>query len=56
MYTVAHRALSAIHVVQAFTREESAYREFVGASSDSLGENLHLYTFQTLYSGGVETR
>ncbi len=53
MYTVAHRALSAIHVVQAFTREESAYREFVGASSDSLGENLHLYTFQTLYSGGV---
>jgi ATP-binding cassette subfamily B protein len=53
MYTVAHRALSAIHVVQAFTREESSYREFVGASSESLGENLRLYTFQTLYSGGV---
>ena len=53
MYTVAHRALSAIHVVQAFTREESSYREFVGASNASLGENLRLYTFQTLYSGGV---
>ena len=53
MYTVAHRALSAIHVVQAFTREESSYREFVGASNESLGENLRLYTFQTLYSGGV---
>ena len=53
MYTVAHRVLSAIHVVQAFTREETSYREFVGASNASLGENLRLYTFQTLYSGGV---
>ncbi len=53
MYTVAHRALSAIHVVQAFTREETSYREFVGASDASLGENLRLYTLQTLYSGGV---
>jgi len=53
MYTVAHRALSAVGVVQAFTREASSQREFVGASAASLGENLRLYTFQTLYSGGV---
>ena len=30
LYTVAHRALAAIHVVQAFTREAESYREFVG--------------------------
>jgi ATP-binding cassette, subfamily B, bacterial len=53
MYTVAHRALSAIHVVQAFTREPEAYREFVESSEASLGENLRLYTFQTVYSGAV---
>ena len=29
LYTVAHRALAAIHVVQAFTREAESYREFV---------------------------
>jgi ATP-binding cassette, subfamily B, bacterial len=53
LYTVAHRALSAIHVVQAFTRESESYREFVESSSASLGENLRLYTFQTIYSGTV---
>jgi ATP-binding cassette subfamily B protein len=53
MYTVAHRALSAIHVVQAFTREAESYREFVESSEASLGENLRLYTFQTLYAGAV---
>ncbi len=53
MYTVAHRVLSSIHVVQAFTREESANDEFALASSESLRENLRLYVVQTLYSGGV---
>jgi len=53
LYTVAHRALSAIHVVQAFTREPELHREFVQSSSESLGENLRLYLFQTLYSGAV---
>jgi len=53
VYDVAHRALSAIHVVQAFTREAEAYREFVETSRESLGENLKLYTFQTVYSGAV---
>ena len=53
LYNVAHRALSAIHVVQAFTREADVHREFVEKSSESLSENLRLYTFQTLYSGAV---
>ena len=46
-YTVAHRALAAIHVVQAFTREAESYREFVESSSESLDETLRLYTLQT---------
>ncbi len=53
LYTVAHRALASIHVVQAFTREAESYREFVRSSSESLGENLRLYTFQSVYAGGV---
>ncbi len=53
LYTVAHRALASIHVVQAFTREAESYREFVDSSSESLGENLRLYTFQTIYAGAV---
>ena len=53
LYTVAHRALASIHVVQAFTREAESYREFVESSSESLGENLRLYTFQSLYAGAV---
>jgi ATP-binding cassette subfamily B protein len=53
LYTVAHRALASIHVVQAFTREAESYREFVESSSESLGENLRLYTFQSIYAGAV---
>jgi ATP-binding cassette subfamily B protein/subfamily B ATP-binding cassette protein MsbA len=53
LYTVAHRSLAAIHVVQAFTREAESYREFVESSSDSLGETLRLYTLQTMYAGAV---
>ncbi len=40
-------------MVQAFTREAESYREFVESSSESLGENLRLYTFQTIYAGAV---
>ena len=53
VYDVAHRALSAIQVVQAFTSETESHREFVETSRESLGENLRLYTFQTIYSGAV---
>jgi ATP-binding cassette subfamily B protein len=53
LYTVAHQVLAAIHVVQAFTREAESYREFVQSSSESLGETLRLYIFQTAYTGAV---
>ena len=53
LYTVAHSALAAIHVVQAFTREGESYREFVESSSESLDATLRLYTLQTLYAGAV---
>jgi len=53
LYTVAHQALAAIHVVQAFTRESESYNEFVESSSASLNESLKLYIFQTIYAGGV---
>jgi len=53
LYNVAHRALSAIHVVQAFTREAEVQREFVEKSSASLSENLRLYMSQTIYGGAV---
>ena len=53
LYTVAHQALAAIHVVQAFTRESESFTEFVESSSASLSEALKLYTFQTIYAGGV---
>jgi ATP-binding cassette, subfamily B, bacterial len=53
LYTVAHQALSAIHVVQAFAREAESYQQFVESSSDSLDQTLRVYTFQTMYGGGV---
>lgn len=53
LYTVAHRSLAAIHVVQAFTRESDSYRQFVESSSESLGETLRLYTLQTVYAGAI---
>ena len=53
MQNVAHRALSAIHVVQAFTAESESNRQFVESSSASLSANLKLYTLQTIYTGLV---
>ncbi|MBV8054304.1 MAG: ABC transporter ATP-binding protein [Deltaproteobacteria bacterium] len=53
LYTVAHQALAAIHVVQAFTREAESYQQFVQSSSESLDQTLKVYVFQTMYSGGV---
>jgi len=53
LYTVAHQALAAIHVVQAFTRESESYQEFVQSSTESLDETLKVYVFQTIYAGAV---
>jgi ATP-binding cassette subfamily B protein len=50
LYTAAERSMSAIKVIQAFTREEEEHRRFVGVSRASLSANLRLYTYQTGYS------
>jgi ATP-binding cassette subfamily B protein len=53
VYNEAHRTLSAIEVMQAFTAEESAARQFSARSRASLSENLRLYVLQTCYGGAV---
>jgi len=53
LFNAAHRILSAIYVLQAFTHEREAQRLFVEKSSESLGANLRLYTVQTLYGGTI---
>ena len=50
LYSAAERSMSAIKVIQAFTREEEEHRRFIGVSRASLSANLQLYTFQTGYS------
>ena len=53
VYSLVQWAMSAIKVVQAFTREEDEHRRFMGASRESLRATLRLYSWQTLYSGAV---
>jgi ATP-binding cassette subfamily B protein/subfamily B ATP-binding cassette protein MsbA len=53
VYTVVQRAMSAIRIIQAFTKEEEEHRKFMSASDLSLGASLRLYTLQTFYSGVV---
>ncbi|HEX3971640.1 MAG TPA: ABC transporter ATP-binding protein [Stellaceae bacterium] len=53
VYTLVHWAMSSIKVVQAFTKEEEEYRRFMSASRASLDATLHLYSWQTIYSGMV---
>jgi len=53
VYAVVQRAMSAMRVVQAFTREEDEHRRFMTASRQSLAAGLRLYTLQTFYSGVV---
>jgi ATP-binding cassette subfamily B protein len=55
VYTLVHWAMSSIKVVQAFTKEEEEYRRFMGASRASLNATLRLYSWQTLYSGMVNS-
>lgn len=50
LYSAAERSMSAIKVIQAFTREEEEHKRFVGVSRASLSANLQLYTYQTGYS------
>ena len=53
IYSLVQRTMSAIRVIQAFTKEEEEHRRFMAASAESLSANLRLYTLQTFYSGVV---
>jgi ATP-binding cassette subfamily B protein len=53
VYSIVQRAMSAIRIIQAFTKEEEEQRKFMIASDRSLGASLRLYTLQTFYSGIV---
>ena len=53
VYSVVQRAMSAIRIIQAFTKEEEEQRKFMSASDRSLVASLRLYTLQTVYSGIV---
>jgi ATP-binding cassette, subfamily B, bacterial len=53
VYSVVQRAMSAMRIIQAFTKEEEEHRKFMTASQDSLGASLRLYTLQTFYSGVI---
>ena len=55
VYSLVQWAFSSIKVVQAFTKEADEHRRFMGASRASLGATLRLYSWQTLYSGVVNT-
>ncbi len=50
LYSRAERSMSAVRVIQAFTREEEEHARFTDASRASLGALLRLYTYQTGYS------
>ena len=53
VYTLVQWAMSAIKIVQAFTKEEEEHGRFMGASAASLRATLRLYSWQTLYSAAV---
>jgi ATP-binding cassette, subfamily B, bacterial len=53
VYSLVQWSMSAIKLVQAFTKEEEEHQRFMGASRESLRATLRLYSWQTLYSGTV---
>jgi ATP-binding cassette subfamily B protein/subfamily B ATP-binding cassette protein MsbA len=53
VYSLVNWTMSAIKIVQAFTKEDEEHRRFMGASRESLRASLRLYSWQTLYSGVV---
>lgn len=52
VYQLVQRGMSAIKVVQAFSKEEEEHRAFVAQSTVSLRRSLSLYTLQTAYGAG----
>ena len=55
VYSIVQHGLSAIRVVQAFTREQDEHNRFLQQSRASLSAARRLYLVQTLYSGLVST-
>ena len=55
VYSLVQSTMSAIKIVQAFTKEDDEHRRFMGASRESLRASLRLYSWQTLYSGMVNS-
>jgi ATP-binding cassette subfamily B protein/subfamily B ATP-binding cassette protein MsbA len=53
VYTIVQRNLSAIKVVQAFSREGIEHDRFVAGSRASLRSGLRLYTLQTAYGAAT---
>jgi ATP-binding cassette subfamily B protein len=53
VYQLVQRGMSAIKVVQAFSKEEEEHRAFVSQSTASLRQTLSLYTLQTAYGAGA---
>ena len=53
VYSLVQWSMSAIKVIQAFTKEEEEHGRFMGASRNSLRATLRLYNWQTLYSAAV---
>ncbi|MBM3571610.1 MAG: ABC transporter ATP-binding protein [Alphaproteobacteria bacterium] len=53
VYSLVNWSISAIRVVQAFTKEADEHARFMQASQASLSANLKLYSLQTAYSGAV---
>ncbi|MFN8625379.1 MAG: ABC transporter ATP-binding protein [Candidatus Binatia bacterium] len=53
VYQLVQRGMSAIKVIQAFSKEEDEHRAFVSQSTASLRASLSLYTLQTAYGAGT---
>jgi ATP-binding cassette subfamily B protein/subfamily B ATP-binding cassette protein MsbA len=53
VYQIVQRNLSAIKVVQAFSRETIEHDRFVAGSRQSLRSGLRLYTMQTIYGAAT---
>lgn len=53
VFQLVQRGMSAIKVIQAFSKEEEEHRAFVSQSTASLRASLSLYTLQTAYGAGT---
>ncbi|AFY87841.1 MAG: putative multidrug export ATP-binding/permease protein [Chroococcidiopsis cubana SAG 39.79] len=53
VYSLVQRNISAMRIIQAFTKEDEEHSKFMAASRESLAARLRLYNLQSLYSGVV---